>query len=137
MLVPHDTLVAVADGSGLSLYRNAGTEIAPKLSPLPAPKLEGHSKDAGKRHRSSSANPDAQQLKEDSLAAEMAEWLNRQVLAGKLEHLVIVAPPKLLGELRRNYHKALNAKLVGEISLELHGRPLEDIEAELKLAKAS
>jgi len=137
MLIPHGTLVAVADGSGLSLYRNSGTEIAPKLSPLPTPKLDPHSKDSGKRHRASLANPDSHIREEDSLAAAIAEWLNQQALEGKLEHVAVVAPAKFLGEMRRNYHKALQAKLVVELVKDLRERPPEQIEAELKRASAS
>src|SRR5215208_2256742 len=58
MLIPHGATIVVADGANLELFRNAGQEARPKLTPLKAPKLEGHSKDSGKRHRASTANPD-------------------------------------------------------------------------------
>jgi protein required for attachment to host cells len=135
MLIPHGTVVALADGAGLALFRNAGTETALKLSPLPAPKLDAHSKDAGKRHRSSTANPDKKLLQEDSLAAAVADWLNHQALEGKFEHVVVAAPAKFLGEMRRLYHKALQAKLIGELHKDIRELPLKDIEAELTHAK--
>jgi len=135
MLIPHGTIVALADGAGLALFRNAGTETALKLSPLPAPKLDAHSKDAGKRHRASTANPGKSVLEEDSLAAAVADWLNHQALEGKLEHVVVAAPAKFLGEMRRLYHKALQAKLIGELHKDLRELPATEIERELKLAK--
>jgi len=137
MLIPHGTLVAVADGSGLALYRNAGTETALDLSPLPAPKLNAHSKDAGKRHRSSTANPGRSVLEEDSLAAAVAEWLNHQAIEGKFERFVVVAPPKFLGEIRRNYHKVFETRLLGELAKDLRDSSPKAIETELKNAKAA
>lgn len=136
MLIPHGTTIAVADGAGLKLYRNGGREAEPKLTPLPAPELTGHSKDSGKRHRSSAANPDDQNVGEDSFIAAVADWLNKQVLEGKIEHLVVVAAPKALGELRRHYHKALSEKLVAELDKDLIDRPLAELEAALVHAKA-
>jgi protein required for attachment to host cells len=132
MLIPHGTLVAIADGAGLALYRNTGTETALKLASVPAPKIASESHDSGKRHRSSAANPDDQLLREDAFAAALGEWLNRQALEGKTEHVFVVAPPKFLGELRRHYHKVLQAKLVGELAKDLGKVSLEQIEAELK-----
>lgn len=135
MFIPHGTLIALADGAGLALYRNAGTDAALELSPLPAPKLDAHSKDAGKRHRTSTANPGKPALAEDSLAAAVADWLNQQAIAGKFEHLIVVAPPKFLGEIRLNYHKALQAKLLGELAKDIRELSPNRIEAELKLVK--
>jgi protein required for attachment to host cells len=137
MLIPNGTLVAVIDGAGLKLYRNSGVEAHPKLAALPAPTLAAHSKDSGKRHRSSAANPDDQLVEEDSFVAAIADWLNQQALDGKIEHLVVVAAPRALGELRRNYHKALAEKILAELPKDLIDRPLAELEAALVHAKAS
>ena len=137
MLIPHGTTIAVIDGAGLKLYRNSGEETQPKLVPLPTPALSAHSKDSGKRHRSSSANPDDQLVEEDSLMAAIADWLNRQALEAKIEHLVVVAAPRALGELRRHYHKALAAKILLELHKDLIDRPVAELEAALVHAKDS
>jgi protein required for attachment to host cells len=108
-----------------------------KLTPLPAPKLDGHSKDAGKRHRASTANPDRHLLEEDSFIAAAADWLNRQAIEGRLDRLVVVAAPRALGELRRHYHKTLAEKLLAELDTDLIGRPLAELEQALLHAKAS
>jgi protein required for attachment to host cells len=135
MLIPHGTLVAIADGAGVLLFRNAGTETALRLAPLPTPKLDARSKDAGKRHRTSTANPAKKLLSEDSLAAAIADWLNRQAIEGKFEHVVVAAPAKFLGEMRLHYHKALMPRLVGELAKDLRALPATEIEHELKHAK--
>ena len=127
MLLPIGTIIAVADGKTLNLFRNSGDAVDPDLTPLPHPDIVGHDSDSGTRHRSSSANPDARQLGEDGFAAATASWLNKQILDGKFSDLVIIAPPKTLGELRKHYHKALVAKLHGEIGKELTGHDVGDI----------
>ncbi len=137
MFIPHGTLVAVLDGRALKLHRNSGEETHPKLTPLPVPTLAGHGGDAGKGHRSSSANPDHHTAEEDCFLAAVADWLNGQAVAGKIEHLVVVAPPRALGELRRHYHKPLAEKVLLELHKDLTDRPLAELEAALVHAKAS
>lgn len=135
MIIPHGTLIAIADGAGLALYRNAGTETALELQAVTAPKLDPHSKDAGKRHRSSTANPGKSVLAEDALAAAVVEWLNAEAIAGKFDHLIVAAPPKFLGEVRRGYHTTLRAKLLAELPKDIRELPAKEIAAELKAAK--
>lgn len=132
MLLPHAAFVVVVDGEKVDLYRNSGNEAAPVLAPLSAPKFDHHNKDAGARRHSRSANPDARQLEEDAHAASVANWLNAQVLAHKIESLVVIAPPRTLGEMRRRYEKQLEAVLVGELGKELTGRTGPDILAALQ-----
>ena len=43
--------------------------------------------------------------------------------------LVVIAAPKTLGELRKHYHKQLETVLEGELSKDLVGRPVADVEA--------
>lgn len=126
MLLPHGTVVAVVDGEKLELYRNAGNEAAPDLAPLDAPKLDEHNRDAGARHLSSSANP-GHLLEEDAHAAAVVGWLNQRVTSGEIKHLVVVAPPRTLGEMRRRYDKQLEAVLVHELHKELIGRSGSEI----------
>jgi len=136
MQMPHGTLIAVADGAHLELYRNAGQEAQAKLSAVPAPHLAPHGSDSGKRHRASSANPDHHLLEEDDFIAAIADWLNHQAIEGAIERLVIVAPPRALGELRHHYHPKLSEKILAEIDHDLVGRPVAEIESALIHAKA-
>jgi protein required for attachment to host cells len=133
MLIPHGTLIAVADGVNLDLFRNDGDETSLKLTALPTPDLAAHGRDSGARHRSSTAEHAKHLQEEDSHAAAVVAWLNHQAIDGKLGHLIVVAPPRALGEMRLNYHVTLKGKLVGELAKELTGRPVATIEHELKL----
>jgi protein required for attachment to host cells len=54
--------------------------------------------------------------------------LKRRALRGDFESLIIVAPPKTLGELRKHYHKEVERRLTGEIAKDLTGHPVEEIE---------
>ncbi|MBY0567136.1 MAG: host attachment protein [Hyphomonadaceae bacterium] len=122
MLLPHGTIIAVVDGERFELHRNTGNEAAPELAPMQAPKLDEHNKNAGAHHFSSSANPARHQLEEDSHAAAVVLWLDQQASRGEIEHLVIIAAPPTLGEMRRRYDKQLEAVLVHELDKELVGR---------------
>jgi len=134
MLLPAGTTVAVIDGENLRLFRNTGKVGETKLQALETPELTGDNKASGARHGSSAANPDDSRLEEDSFVAAVAAWLNTQALSNNFEALAVVASPKSLGELRRHYHKALEAKLVVELPKDLTGHSIDDIEA--SLAKA-
>ena len=132
MILPNGATVAVADGETLSLFHNGGHEGGVSLKPVAAPALDGG--DSGSSHRSSAANPDDKTQTEDGYAAGAAAWLNKQVLEGKIGALMVIAAPKTLGELRKHYHKALEAVLVGELAKDLGGRPVGEIEAAVAAA---
>lgn len=71
---------------------------------------------------------DFHRLAEDRFADEAAAILNKRALANAFDKLIIVAPPKTLGELRGHYHKELESRLVGEVAKDLTGHPVPDIE---------
>ncbi len=98
------------------------------------PDIESVNKGSGASHQSSSANPDASQSAEDGFAGGIADMLNKRVLDGKIADLVIIAAPRTLGELRKSYHKKLSEVLRGEISKDLTGHGLHDIEKAIAAA---
>jgi protein required for attachment to host cells len=134
MQYPGGTTIAVADGRTLRVLRNTGDENHLRLEELDDPHLHGHNKGSGHRHHNTSGNPDASRQGEDSFASATADWLNQEVLSGKINHLFIVATPKTLGELRRHYHKALEAKLLGELAGEHTGDSIEHLHKVLATA---
>jgi protein required for attachment to host cells len=131
MDIPKGAIIAVADGEKLNLYRNDGDASVPELKELPDAVVASDNRGAGVRHHSSSANPDESQQEEDSFAAGIAEMLNKRVLDGAFSSLIIVAAPRTLGELRKHYHKALSAVLVGELAKDLTGHSLADVQKAL------
>ena len=121
MLIPHGTVIALVDGKHLELYRNTGDEAGPIFTALPSPKLDAHNHSAGSHH-SSAGNHDDHMVIEDAHAAAAAAWLNSEVLGHRIEHLVVVAAPRTLGEMRKHYHKQLEQALLCELHKDLIGK---------------
>lgn len=131
MLLPHGAVIAVVDGQNFELYRNAGDEAAPELAALPAPKLDAHNHSGGSHH-SSAGNHTGGLVNEDAHASAAAVWLNEQVLAHKIKDLVVIAPPRTLGELRKHYHKLTERAIAKELHKDLIGKQPADIIAALR-----
>ncbi|MGV1786591.1 MULTISPECIES: host attachment family protein [Agrobacterium] len=134
MDLPQNTVVAVADGEKLSLFRNDGDAATVNLTALPDPAIDNSKISSGARHSSSSANPDDSQQDEDGFGAGVTDMLNKQVLEGKIKSLVIIAAPRTLGEMRKGYHKSLSEVLIGELDKDLTGHSVQDIEKALAVA---
>jgi protein required for attachment to host cells len=139
MLLPHGTTFAVVDGTKFELYRNTGTEAEPRLEAQPTPELEVtnfsagvRQNDAHSRHTARTGDGSNDGADEAAHAIAAADWLNGQVLQHKIEKLVIVADPRSLGEMRKRYHKQLEAVLLKELAKTMTGHPAADILNALK-----
>ncbi len=141
MQVPHNTFVVVADGQKMLFFRNEGDADYPKLEverkreQENPPDRDQKTSDAGRTFdasggagRSAYEEVDFHQLEEDRFAHETAEMLKKRALRNEFESLIIVAPPRTLGELRKHYHKEVQKRLTGEIAKDLTGHPVEEIE---------
>jgi len=141
MQVPHNSFVVVADGKKMLFFRNEGDAEFLKLEVDRKREQEdladremktdgaGRTFDAsGGAGRSAYEETDFHQLEEDRFAAETAEMLKRRALRNEFESLIIVAPPRTLGELRKHYHKEVEKRLTGEIAKDLTGHPVPEIE---------
>ena len=147
MQVPHNTFVVVADGKKMLFFRNEGDSEYPKLEVERKREQEdaadrdqktdgpGRTFDAsGGAGRSAYEEVDFHQLAEDRFAQETAELLKTRALSNDFESLIIVAPPRTLGELRKYYHKEVEKRLTGEIAKDLTGHPVPEIEKILQAA---
>ncbi len=131
MLLPHGTVIALIDGKSFELYRNSGDEAGPELTAIESPKLDSHNHSAT-GHHSSPGNHADRQVEEDAHAISAVDWLNSQVLSHKIEKLVVFAPPRTLGELRRHYHKQTEHAVLKEYAKDLIGRQPSEIIAALR-----
>lgn len=84
--------------------------------------------------RGSMEETDYHQLEEDRFAAEVAEMLKARALDNSFDTLVVAAPSRTLGELRKHYHKEVEARLVGEMAKDLTNHPVPQIEEVLLAA---
>lgn len=140
MRVPHNSFILVADGKKSLFFRNEGDGEFPNLiverkDVHESPKDGDQKSDAAGASRSSMGGggsameeADFHQLEEDRFAAETADLLKQRALRNGFDSLIIVAPPRTLGELRKHYHKEVERRIVGEIPKDLTGHPVEEIE---------
>ncbi|NLR70061.1 host cell attachment protein [Novosphingobium sp. ERN07] len=126
MLIPHGAIIAVIDGNTWQLLRNAGTEAAPELTEMETPALVEHNHSAGGSH----ASPHNQD--EAAHCAAVADWINRQVLGYRIADLIVIAPPRALGELRHQLGKAVQHVLRHELAKDMIGRKPTEIIAALR-----
>ncbi len=143
MAIPHNALVLVADGRKMLFLRNQGEgdhiELVTQTHHQRADRKDHELKSDGPgltAQRGSYGHPavdetDFHQLDEDRYAADAADQLRLRALAGDFEALVIIAPPKTLGELRKHLHKEVERRVVMELPKEMTDRPLPDIAAML------
>ncbi|SCW36327.1 Protein required for attachment to host cells [Sphingobium faniae] len=140
MRIDFDGVVMVVDGRKLLLLRNKGDGAFPNLEAETVreqdnPPDRDQASDAPGRafnsvgsHRSSMEQTDFHDLEEARFAAEAADLLKRGALANDYGKLIIVAPPAILGEMRKHYHKEVQSRLVGEIAKDLANHPVPEIE---------
>ena len=132
MKLPKGALVAVVDGEKIALFENSGQQDV-QLTARPTPVIEERASGAAGRI-SSEANPDNDTQAEDGFAMGVADVLNKMVLTHKVEHLLVIAAPKTLGQLRKGWHKETEARLVGEIAKDLTGHSTDQIAAAIDKA---
>ena len=129
MKLPSGAHVAVIDGERFVLLRNTGDAAHPNLGDAQEPDLDPTNKSQGKMRPSITTNQHkGSDLDEAAHVSAAAEWLNHAVLTNQIDNLVIVADVRSLGELRRHYHKELQARLIGEVGKALTNRPIQEVE---------
>ena len=152
MQVPHDAVVVVADGRKMLFLRNEGDALNPNLQ-LEKKVVDSHNpshheqatdlaggamgtRTAGAQWGGGNMEEvDFHQLEEDRFAADTAALLKERALRQDFESLIIIAPPKTLGELRKHYHKEVSDRLTGELAKDLTGHPVAEIERALLKAE--
>lgn len=127
--MPAGTLVLVADGHGARVFRNVGDANNPTLQQQDMLELMNMNDDgpAGSQPTESTGK----QIDEATFAKQLALRLNAGALKDEYAHLVLVADPQTLGQMRPLLHKETLARLLGEVAKTLTNSPLEDIERAL------
>jgi protein required for attachment to host cells len=139
MRVSHNSFVLVADGRKMLFFRNEGDATNLNLTVVHA---EEQKNPADRDQKTDTAGQapsqggsgatmgevDFHQQEEVRFAAEAANLLKRRALNGDFQKLIVVAPPRTLGELRKHYHKEVSDRIEGELAKDLTSHPVADIE---------
>ena len=150
----QDTWVLIADGEKALFLENLTDDADPNLhvwredrhdNPANRDQAEnrpGRMKDTGLSkpaaqsgsdwstgNRSAFAETDWHRLEKERFAQELADRLYRYAHGGRFARLVVVAPPKVLGDLRGKLHKEVADRVVAEIPKTLTNHPVDRIEA--------
>jgi protein required for attachment to host cells len=139
MRVPPGSYVLIADGRKRLVARNDGEALRPALRVVEAledsnPPTREQVTDAPGRASSpvgggtSLSKADAHEVEEQRFVADTADLLRREALGGAFEQLIVIAPAKTLGELRKQCHAAVTSRIIGEIGKDLTGHPIAEIE---------
>jgi len=138
--VPHNALVLVGDGRKALFLRNRGNPqrvslVVEQILERDNPPTREQGTDRPGRAsasvgaaRSAMEEADWHQIAEERFAGELSEALYRHAHAGRFDKLVIIAPPKVLGDLRKLFHAEVAERIVAEVPKELTSHPVAEIE---------
>ena len=138
--LPKDGWVVVADGEKALFLRNEGDAKFPNLAVFREMEQEnpptreqgtdrpGRLSDGPSSHRSAVAETDWHRFAKEQFAWEIAGRLYQFAHKGAFDHLVLVAPDRILGELRRELHQEVTRRIIGEVDKTLTKHPVGEIE---------
>ena len=138
--VPHNGLILVGDGQKALFLRNKGNArrvdlVVERILARDNPPTREQGTDRPGRSsaslgvaRSAMEEANWHYLAKERFAGELADALYRHVHANLFDKLVIIAPPKILGNLRKAFHAEVAERVAGEIPKELTSHPVAEIE---------
>ena len=142
MKIANETLVMAVDGTKLLLLRNDGDEVYPVLATLAheeaenPPSREQGTDTPGRTHasmgdgRSSSyGETDWHEQSKQDFIRHAAGVLEQAAAARPGTGIVVIAPARALGELRKHYGRETRDRLLAEIGKDLVRHMTDDIVA--------
>ena len=138
MKIDNGTLVMVADGAKMMLFKNDGDAKYPVLTTLAHEEIEnppahlqgsdtpGRTFSSSGGRRSSYSETDWNRQSKEKFAAHAEAELERAALKED-SGIVVIASPRTLGELRKQYGKRIKQQLLAEIPKDLTGHVTDDI----------
>lgn len=123
------TWILVADGSRARIFKRNGKNgtLAPAVNhDFAAPSMPNRDIISDKPGRGHGAGghgmtprSDAHELEKQRLAREVADFINAGAERAAFDALIVVAPPKTLGELRTDLSEQSRARIQGELAKDL------------------
>jgi protein required for attachment to host cells len=143
MKIGHSDWIVVCDGHKALLLENEGDEMLAQFETReiyeqkeePTRDLgtdkPGRVEEMATGARSAVEQPDLHDQEETAFLHRLLTRLDALVRSGKAHHLVIVAPPRALGTLRKAYSSALRQAIRAEVDHDLIHLPVGEIERRL------
>ena len=138
--IPHEAWVLIADGEKALFLKNITDEEDPNLEVVRNEEQDnpkdidqsanrpGRMQDTGVQQRSAMDDTDWHELAKERFADDLADLLYKQAHKHRFDKIVLVAAPKILGELRKTIHKEVADKVIAEVPKTLTNHPLDEIE---------
>ena len=143
VVVHNGAWVLVGDGRKALFFINKGSRdlldlrvVETRIDENPATREQGTDR-PGRAFasvgggRSAVGDTDWHEVEEERFARAIAARINAGAEADEFSEIVIVAPPKTLGEIRKDLSKKAHGKVAGELAKDLTRHPLADIEKAL------
>ncbi|WP_108660142.1 host attachment protein [Acuticoccus kandeliae] len=141
----HNDLVLVADGSKALLMTNEGDAFAPRLMLEHVVEIDnpptrdqgterpGHFDKGGRTRRGAFEATDFHDAAENDFAARIAAMMEDRSSEWSKRSVVIVAAPRMLGQLRKHLSSAVRGHVSAELDVDLANKPVSEIEALLSV----
>jgi protein required for attachment to host cells len=141
--IDNGAWVVVCDGAKALVLENTGNRQAPNLITRevyeqPDPKTSEIGTDKPGRAMASMGNArsameqtDFHEQEEQRFLARLAQRLDKAVLGGETGALFVVAPPRAIGMLRREFSKHVRQALRAEVEKDYVKLPVDEIERHL------
>jgi protein required for attachment to host cells len=136
----HGAWIVIADGEKALFLQNKGDGLYPDLEVIrefeeenPPTREQGSDRpgrfnDGPSPHKSAVADTDWHRVAKERFADEIAAKLYKAAHRGDFDQIVLVAPPLVLGEMRKKLHKEVADMVVAEVPKTLTNHPMLEIE---------
>ncbi len=139
MKIDSGAWVVVCDGAKALVLQNAGNRKTPSLKTKEVyeqddPKTSdigtnkpGRSFNSMSNGRSAMEQTDWHDQSEQRFLAKLAVRLDKAILGGEMPSLIVVAPPRAIGVLRKEFSKHVRQAITGEVEKDYVKMPIDEI----------
>lgn len=139
MKIDSGAWVVVCDGAKALVLQNAGNRKTPSLKTKEVyeqddPKTSdigtdkpGRSFNSMSNGRSAMEQTDWRDQSEQRFLAKLAVRLDKAILGGEMPSLIVVAPPRAIGVLRKEFSKHVRQAITGEVEKDYVKMPIDEI----------
>jgi protein required for attachment to host cells len=140
VFIHRDSLILVGDGQKALFLRNKGNAyqvhlVVERVLERENPPTREQGTDRPGRSaatvgtaRSAMEEADWHHLAKERFCEELADALYRHAHANGFERLIVIAPAKIIGNLRKAFHPEVTERIAAEIAKEMTSHPIHEIE---------